>query len=140
MSAKPNPIRDWLNRRAADKLLGVAVPDDADDIHYAKFKISTFLAGYDAYLKFRTSRRSFLDLVRRADFDLYEATGPNTYLPAPWKQAPEHPHLSWWDPAPDTPSDAASATFGADGWLVGKYENGCAYFIISGDTGRTEAH
>lgn len=138
MLTKPNPIHHWFQRRAVHKLIGVALPDDTQDLHYAKFKISTFLAGYEAYIKFKTSLQSFLDLARRANFDLYETTGPNTYLPAPWRQAPEHPHLPWWDPTQETPPESASTTFGADGWIVAKYENGYAFMTISGDTGRTD--
>lgn len=135
MFTKPNPVHTWFQRRAVQKLLDAPLPKDLQDLHYAKFKISTDLAGYDAYIKFKTSRKSFLDLARRGNFSLYESTGPNTYLPAPWKQAPEHPHLPWWNPSPETPADSASAVFGADGWLAAKYENGYVYIIVSGDSG-----
>ena len=90
MFTKTNFIRHWLDRRAVHKFLGFPLPADIQDLQYAKFKISTFLSGYDAYVKFKTSCQSFLDLVQGANFDLYKSTGPNTYLPAPWKQAPEH--------------------------------------------------
>ncbi len=91
MLTKPNPIHHWFQRRAIHKLLKVPLPQDAQDLHYAKFKISTFLAGYDAYIKFKTTRQSFFDLAQRGNFDLYKNTGPNNYLPAPWKQAPSIP-------------------------------------------------
>jgi hypothetical protein len=65
---------------------------------------------------------------------MFEATRPGPYLPLRWQVSPGAPPLDFWDPSPETPSDAASGTMGSQGWIVAKHEHGWVYVMVS-DTG-----
>jgi hypothetical protein len=88
-------------RRAVQKLLGTALPDGTDDLHYFRWQPSEDLSYYVAYVKFGASREEFIDLMQRMDMDFHHTGGDaNLYLPAAWDAEVE---LEWWDPDPDTP-------------------------------------
>jgi hypothetical protein len=122
-------------RRAVQKLLGTALPDVTDDLHYFRWQPSEDLSYYVAYVKFGTSREQFIDLMQRMNMDFHNTGGDaNLYLPAAWDVLVE---LEWWDPDPDTPVDAAARAYGTNGWIVAKYEHGDVYLTIT-DTGHSE--
>jgi hypothetical protein len=127
-------LSTFFRKRAVQKLLGVPLPSDAEDLRYVQFRVSSDLAGYDAHIRFRASRQSFLDLVRRRGLALFPESGPNAYLPRSWRLPPEWKSVDWWDAGPETPRDSASGSAGAYGWIAAKYENGHVYMMIS-DTG-----
>ena len=136
MSVKTGGVFSYFDRRAVQKLLGVPLPAQVTDLYYAKWQPSTDLALYEAYIKFKTDQEAYLDLVRRLNLILFEASGPTAHLPTHWHQSPDFNKLAWWDPSPETPVDAASGTVGIYGWILMKYERGYVYIIIS-DTGQT---
>ncbi len=121
-------------RRAVQKLLDTALPDVTDDLHYFRWQPSEDLSYYTAYMKFGTSREEFVDLMERMNMDFRGAGGDaNLYLPAAWDAMIE---LDWWDPDADTPEYSAARSFGANGWIVAKYESGHVYMTVS-DTGHS---
>ncbi len=120
------------------KLLGHSLPESATDLHYYRWQPGADLAYYVVYIKFRVTREEFVSLISQIGMDLHNKGGAAMlYLPTSWKTMPQVA-LDWWNPGADTPEDAAAKSFGVNGWIVAKYENNYAYFIVS-DTGRTDA-
>ena len=128
----------YFQRRAAQRLLGAPLPSDASDLHFVKYRVSSDLAGYDAYIKFRASRPSFLALVRQRGLALSGGGIPSAHLPTAWRLPPGSKAVEWWDAGVDTPADSASGSVGVFGWIVAKHEHGCVYVIIS-DTGHRKS-
>jgi hypothetical protein len=122
-------------RRLAERLLGVSLPDSAGDIHADRLRVSSDLAGYDAWIRFRAPREDHDHLIQSLGLSPLSTSGPNAYLPSSWKLPPEAGEVSWWDVSSNTPPDAASATLHRDGWIIAKHENGYTWIILS-DTGQ----
>ena len=116
------------NKRLAEKTLGASLPDDAGDLDCFEHTIPGSDTGFRVtYIKFSTSRESYLDLMRRLDAEMYEESAQRWYYlwPADW-QGPAD--LDWWDPSFETPTDAAArSSVDGDAWIRALYENGYAY-------------
>ena len=123
------PPRDLA---AAQELLDTPLPPEIEDLHFQKQQFSTDLSLYWAYLKFRTSREKYLDLMARMDMRVYQGSNPELrmLLPGQWKMSPG-PKLDWWDPSLDIPDDTAMRTSGSS-WAVAKYERGYVYVKLKG--------
>jgi len=123
------------DKRAAEQALGVSLPPTAADVRFYRDQPNPDLALYTAYLRFRTTRDDYLDLMRRMQVRTYPGSAPELrqLLPGKW-QADPRLQLEWWDPGADIPDDTAMGPFGVSGWLVGKYARGQAYVEVH-DTG-----
>ncbi|MEK6288294.1 MAG: hypothetical protein AABO57_21460 [Acidobacteriota bacterium] len=122
-------------RCSIETSLGVDLPEGAANLHYYKLEPGSEIAYYTKYLKFSTSLSEFLELMGRMQMTLFGRGGAAyMYLPGAWEAEPGV-QLGWWDPTPETPDNSAARGLGANGWIIAKYERGCAY-IIATDTGR----
>lgn len=119
------------NKRLAEKALGASLPDDAGDLDHFEHTIPGSDTSFRVtYIKFSTSRESYLDLMRRLDAELYEESAQRWHYlwPADWRGQAD---LDWWDPSFETPTDAAARS-SVDGgaWIRALYENGYAYIKV----------
>ncbi|MFN0085505.1 MAG: hypothetical protein ACKVX9_08970 [Blastocatellia bacterium] len=124
-------------RRQIEKLFGINLPKHFNDLHYFKWQPNADLSYYVTYIKLRASQEEFAVLAAQMGLTFTGGGGDaDLHLPAAWEPMPEV-RLEWWDSTPATPSASAARSFGANGWIVAKYERDCVYLIVT-DTGYSE--
>ena len=124
----------WLDRRAAERMLGTSLPAGARDLHYLRWQPSGDLAYYEGIIRFDCSKDDYLAFARARGMTLLSESGANVHLPASWEPAPDMRNPAWWQPTGETPPDAASGLVGSDGSLITKWESGHTYVMVT-DTG-----
>jgi hypothetical protein len=72
--------------------------------------------------------------MQQMKMDFYKS-GKNEmgYFQTRWPAKPQV-KLDWWNPKMGKPLDAAARSFGVNGWIVAKYEEGNVYIYLI-DTG-----
>ena len=118
------------DRRQAETLLEIELPEAIGEVHAFRWQPSGDLHYFHAYVKLIASRQDFLDLVERLRLAHRRAAESAGYLPAAW-EAPRGVDLPWWDPGADTPPDSAARAYGTNGWVVAKYEDGQIFLILT---------
>lgn len=128
-----------FNRYRVQKLLGILLPESADDIRYHKDQPNWAWNYYTVYIRLSIPENEYMDLMQQMEMNFYtDATTPYSYLfPGKWK-TPSHLTLDWWKPTLETPKNNAatrqygSATLphGSPGWIIAKHEHGYAYIQV----------
>lgn len=128
------------DKRSAEQVLGAGLPASASDVHFYRDQPSPDLAMYTAYLRFRTTRDDYLDMMQRLQVRTYPGSAPELreLLPGKWHADPRL-RLDWWNPGDDIPDDTAMGQFGVNGWLVAKMSDGNVYVVMH-DTGRVDSN
>lgn len=123
------------DRKQAEKLLQTQLPSGISNLSFFRWQPSSDLNYFHAYLKFDSTEQEFVALTDQLGMQTGDAENSG-HLPACW-DGPTDRELPWWDPAPQTPSDAAARFYGVNGWIVAKYERGSTYLILT-DSGHAE--
>lgn len=126
-----------LERRQAQQILGVPLPDSNDDFRYFKYRPNLAYRRYEAYIRFKAPEEAYLQLMEQMEMNFIE-DGDNAYRyfwPGLWKGNPRV-NLEWWNPKLETSKNAAAKDFGSDGWMLATYEQGYV-FITAFDPGPT---
>lgn len=131
-------IAAWWRRHAAERRLGVRLPAEARDVRHVSWRPSTDLAYAETLIRFDAPEGAYLALIARRRLTRVAEAGGNPHLPTPWAASPGMRAPDWWDPASDTPPDAAAGTVGAQGSIAAKWERGRVYVRIV-DTGHPSA-
>ena len=124
-------------QRQIEKLLDIKLPFKPGRLHFAKWQPNPDLVYFNAYIKIEATKDQYLNLIDMMDLHFRGQTPEaDIFLPASWTCESEEP-VSWWDPISESPADAGARSYGVNGWIIAKYENG-AVFIIVTDTGREQ--
>jgi hypothetical protein len=132
----------WLMHESNEQkeiitLLGIALPSSAQEIRFFRWHPDPELAFFTAYIKFHVSHETYIDFINDMEMSfLLDGGDALVYLPTVWDAEPEL-NLEWWTPSSETPEDAAAKAYGINGWIVGKYELGDVYLIVT-DSGYFE--
>lgn len=114
-------------RRAIERTLGTSLPSSASDLHYSRQKLypNSDLDLSTVYIKFRTSRQAYLDLMQQLGAQFHKNPSQNWYYtwPDEWSGLDD---LDWWDISFETTEDVAVAPPGKTR-MRAKYERGSAY-------------
>ena len=121
----------WRKTDRIETLLGVGLPANGSNIEYYRWEPADFLTLYTVYIRFEVSEDDYLAWVAQLGLDLYRDGGEvYGYLPAPWDAEPEL-SLAWWRPTTETPETAAAKSYGENGWMMTKHENGVVYMMVT---------
>lgn len=123
-----------LDRHAAERLVGGALPVSATNTKYLRWQPSGDLAYYEALVRWDSTREHYLEFVHERGFTVFSTSGPDAHLPIDWRPAAQIESPAWWDPTSETPADAASGRVGMFGSIAAKWEAGRVYVMIT-DTG-----
>lgn len=116
-------------RKQAEKLLQIDLPKTASSVWFYPWRPSKDLKFFQAHLKFDSTEEEFTFFA--AKLGLHPAGAPDAmHLPASWG-APPGVELEWWDPSPETPSNARARSYGVNGWIVAKLERRFAFLILT---------
>ena len=112
-------------RRAIERVLGTTLPESISDLHYSRQKLypNSDLNLETVYIKFRTSRQAYLDLMQElgAEFSINPSRCTRDWhykWPDVWSGLND---LDWWDISFDNPCDVAVTPPGKTG-VIAKYE------------------
>ncbi len=121
-------------RRAIEQALGTSLPPSASDLHYSRRKLypNSDLNLSTVYIKFRTSRQAYLDLMQQLGAQFHKNPSQSISRGTPdwhytWPDEWRALHdLDWWDINFETTEDVAVAPPGKTR-MRAKYERGSAY-------------
>ncbi len=114
-------------RRSMAHNHGKRLPSSASDLHY--FRHDSYpdsdLNLITVYIKFRTSRQAYLDLIQQLDAEFHQNLTNSWHYtwPDEWSGLND---LDWWDMTTETTEDVALTPPGKIR-LRAKYERGAAY-------------